>query len=590
MLSWKARARRDGRARQLRAGDRSRRAHKVCRMEQVVKVNTGRGQGQWLSSVESASACVLFFHWRVVGSGGTGALEGIEIRSCNAGPRDNYKMQAEAARGREESEGEERRPGGTKEGDRQVVREAGWMATVKWVAHAGWATSVRAFRGGPLDDPALPASYCSGCKLKPRPPCAAAPGPFCAVRNACPRVPSPEGAPIAMRPWAWWQVPACGQETAMAGNTTAPRCPPGARLAHRTAGIPRGACCAVARLTSDRPLRAATRSQRRLRVRQSTRRAGNSQSAHAARPKPRRRLIIPPSSASPPVPRLHGAALVHTNDWSSKPMPSVGAPRRPTLCKPPQTAAQRADSRRTKHLAPAGRRRRRNYRTAPSNEVRPRANFALAWSQSLAYGLPGPGRGLPVSHCLKRLTNSHSYLAKAHAGTQALAKAIRSATVETSVLSLGRPLPRASAASADGGGYSADNPTSPSVTNSSRSKLNTGGGHMRSSRIEDGSLRRFTNTSDVRGMTVHPRACTPTPWKSTVAGARCRFQQFYMQLPYCSHTRPSCGCNSGTADTVNVHVWRDRHASASNMKSSEVPSILNFAMPAYNIKLWSGRI
>jgi hypothetical protein len=90
------------------------------------------------------------------------------------------------------------------------VREAGWMASVKWVAHAGWAPSVRAFRGGPLDDPALPARYCSGCKLKPRPPCAAAPGPFCAVRNALPMsMPMPVRVAVAMRCCLRACVPPC---------------------------------------------------------------------------------------------------------------------------------------------------------------------------------------------------------------------------------------------------------------------------------------------------------------------------------------------------------------------------------------------
>lgn len=56
---------------------------------------------------------------------------------------------------------------------------------------------------------------------------------------------------------------------------------------------------------------------------------------------------------------------------------------------------------------------RRNYRTAPSTELRPCANLALPLRPVPEFAMPGRRRGLPVSHCLKRLTNTLSYLAKA---------------------------------------------------------------------------------------------------------------------------------------------------------------------------------
>lgn len=127
-------------------------------------------------------------------------------------------------------------------------------------------------------------------------------------------------------------------------------------------------------------------------------------------------------------PRLHGAASVCVGRRDYR------IHRRQLLALQTARRTSRSSSRPpsstpTPHPSPPG--------SVPSTQLRPCANLALPWSHSLDAAVPVTGRGLPVSHCLKRLTNSHSDLATAHAGTQALAKSIRSAPVETSVLSLG---------------------------------------------------------------------------------------------------------------------------------------------------------
>lgn len=150
-------------------------------MEQVVKVNTGRGSRTGCG-VGWASAGVLFrsFGGRVVGSGGTGALEGMEIRAVTGDQRTTRRCKQKPHRGEKRAqasgegrvakgqEGRRKERGEKREAEKQCgQRQAGWMASDKWVAPGGGRRRCAHSGGGPLDDPARP-SYCRGCKLKPR--------------------------------------------------------------------------------------------------------------------------------------------------------------------------------------------------------------------------------------------------------------------------------------------------------------------------------------------------------------------------------------------------------------------------------------